>query len=365
MTAPRVEIDLDKLEHNARMLVARLGRRGIAVTGVTKAALGSADVASAFLRGGVRSLGDARIENLAALRRARVPASMMLIRSPMLSQVERVVAHADVSCNTELAVLRGLSAAARATGRTHGVVLMVELGDLREGLLPDDLEDAARATLGLPNLALTGIGANLACRSGVVPGPENMEELSALADALEATFGVALELVSGGNSANLTWALGDPAGASRINHLRLGEALLLGRETLARRPIDGLHTDAFTLVAEVIEAKVKPSLPWGARAQNAFGEPVTPRDRGEVAQVILALGRQDTDPDGLSAPKGIELLSASSDHLIADAGRTHLPVGAEVRLQPDYSALVRAMTSPFVTQVLHRRGDRAPAATAR
>ena len=351
MTAPRLEIDLDKIHHNARTLVERLAVRGISVTGVTKATLGSPEIAEVLLRAGVGTLGDSRIENIEAMRRARVPASMTLIRSPMLSQADRVVTHADVSFNTELDVISKLSSAAQEARKTHGVVLMVELGDLREGIMPGDLKNAVRETLRFPNIVLKGIGTNLACRSGVIPDARNMTELSALADAIDATFGLMLGIVSGGNSGTLEWAL-NGASTGRINNLRLGESLLLGREPLRRQPIDGLHTDAVTLIAEVIEAKVKPSQPWGEIAQTAFGEKPPATDRGHISQAILAIGRQDTDPFGLRPPPGIEMLGASSDHLIADAGRHRLCVGAEVTFQLNYSALVRAMTSPFVAKVM-------------
>ena len=363
MSAPRLEIDLDKIRHNARTLVARLAGRGISVTGVTKATLGSPAVAGALLSAGVRVLGDSRIENIEALRRARVPASMTLLRAPMLSQAARVVAHADVSFNTGIDVIRALSSAAQATGRLHGVVLMVELGDLREGIMPGDLEHAARDTLRLPNIALRGIGANLACRSGVSPDDRNMSELSALADSLDATLGRRVGIVSGGNSANLDWALGT-ADTGRINNLRLGESILLGREPLRRRPIDGLHRDAITLVAEVIESSVKPSRPWGTIAETAFGALPPSANRGDVSQVIFALGRQDTDPEGLHAPPGIAILGASSDHLVADSGHGRLSVGAETRFQLDYSALLRAMTSPFVAKVVRPGARRAARPTS-
>ena len=351
MTTPRLEIDLDKIQHNARTLVELLAGRGISVTGVTKATLGSPEISGALLRAGVSALGDSRIENIEALRAAGVPAAMTLIRSPMLSQVERVVTHSDVSFNTELDVISELSSAAQAARRTHGVVLMVELGDLREGIMPGDLEAAVRETLRFPHIALKGIGTNLACRSGVSPDARNMAELSALADSIDAAFGPVLGMVSGGNSGNLQWALSG-ADTGRINDLRLGESLLLGRETLQRQPIDGLHTDAFTLIAEVIESKVKPSQPWGEIAQTAFGEKPLATDRGQISQTILAVGRQDTDPDGLQPPSGIEILGASSDHLIVDPGRGRLSVGTEVAFQLNYSALVRAMTSPFVAKAI-------------
>jgi predicted amino acid racemase len=356
MTAPRLEIDLEKIHHNARTLVERLAERGISVTGVTKATLGSPQIAGVLLKAGVSALGDSRIENIEAMRRAGVPASMTLMRSPMVSVADRVVANADVSFNTELDVISKLSSAAQRARRRHGVVLMVELGDLREGIMPGDLEATVRETLRFPNIAFRGIGTNLACHSGVSPDARNMSELSALAGSIEATFGLAVDIVSGGNSANLDWALSE-LDTGRINDLRLGESILLGREPLHRRPIDGLHTDAIALVAEVIESKMKPSQPWGEIAQTAFGEKPPATDRGPIAQTLLAVGRQDTDPCGLQAPRGIEILGASSDHLIVDSGRGRLPVGAEITFQVNYSALVRAMTSPFVAKIATVQND--------
>ncbi len=359
MTAPRLEIDLEKIHHNARTLVERLADHGISVTGVTKAVLGSPEIAGALFGAGVKTLGDSRIENIEAMRHVRIPASITLIRSPMLSQADRVVTHADVSFNTELDVISELSSAAQKTKRTHGIVLMVELGDLREGIMPGDLENTVRETLRFPNIALKGIATNLACRSGVSPDAKNMAELSALADSIDATFGPILRIVSGGNSANLQWALSG-ADTGRINDLRLGEAILLGRETLHRQPIEGLHTDAITLIAEVIESKVKPSQPWGEIAQNAFGETTDTSDRGSISQIILAIGRQDIDPCGLIPPPGTEILGASSDHLILDAGRHHLSVGAEITFQINYSALLRAMTSPFVAKTVKVQSGQIP-----
>ena len=360
MTAPRLEIDLDKIHHNASTLVERLGARGIAVTGITKAALGAPDIAATLISAGVRGLGDSRIENIETMRRAGISAPMTLIRSPMPSQAKRIVAQVDISFNTELDVVSRLSFAAQAARRTHGIVLMVELGDLREGIMPGDLEPCVRRVLSFPNIALRGIGANLACRSGVAPDARNMAELSALADRIDAGFGGRLGIVSGGNSANLTWALSG-ADTGRINDLRLGEAILLGCEPLHRRPIDGLHTDAITLIAEAIESKLKPSRPWGEIGQSAFGaapasamKPDTGRETNpdRTMQTIFVLGRQDTDPDGLVPPDGIDILGSSGDHLIVGSSRHPLSVGAEVRFQLNYSALVRAMTSPFVPQVM-------------
>lgn len=355
MTAPRLEIDLDKIHHNTQTMVRRLSHVGMSVTGISKATLGSPEIADTMLRAGVTSLGDSRIENIDVMRKAGVLAKTILTRSPMLSQVTRVAESADMSLNTELEVISRLSSAARKAGRKHGVILMVELGDLREGIMPADLERVVRRTLCFPNIALEGIGTNLACRSGVIPDGENMAELSSLGDAIEATFGLRLNVISGGNSANIDWALSG-AETGRINNLRLGESLLLGREPLNRQPIDGLYTDAFTLIAEVIESGMKPSMPKGATAQCAYGKTTAANDRGHISQAILAIGLQDVEVSGLLPPAGIEILGASSDHLVVDCGTDPLPVGAEVAFQVNYGALVGAMTSPFVAQVLHVAG---------
>jgi ornithine racemase len=351
MQAPRLDIDLDKIYHNAYTLVERLAQHGISVTGVTKAALGHAEIAATLLAAGVKRLGDSRIENIESMRVGQQSAPMTLIRSPMLSQVQRVVRSADVSCNSEIEVIRKLSLEAQQAECTHGVVLMVELGDLREGIMPEDLLDCVRETLSLPNIEFKGIGTNLACRSGVAPDARNMAMLTEFAELIEATFDTQIEIVSGGNSANLQWALSG-AEIGRINDLRLGEAILLGCETLHRQPLEGLHTDSITLTAEVIESKVKPTLPSGQIAQNAFGVTPVAEDRGQVNQAILAIGRQDTDPDGLHAATGIVVMGGSSDHLILESDNEDLSVGTEVTFQVNYSALVRSMTSPYVTKVI-------------
>ena len=252
MTAPRLEVRLDRIHDNARTLVDLLALRGVAVTGVTKAALGSPEIAREFLSAGVSSIGDSRIENVERMRQLGLSTEFTLIRSPMISEAERVVALADVSHNTEIEVIACLSSAAQRQNRAHGVLLMVELGDLREGILPAQLEQAVRRTLGFPNIVFRGIGTNLACQNGVSPDQDNMCVLSSLASSLEATFGLSVDIVSGGNSASLGWALNSPD-LGRINRLRLGEAILLGRDPLHGAPVRGLRTDAGSPVDQIIE----------------------------------------------------------------------------------------------------------------
>lgn len=348
MITPRIEIDLAKIEDNTRSLVTRLAKRGIQVTGVTKATLGSPDIARAMVRGGVTRLADSRIENLEALQEAGIRAPLMLLRAPAPDWADRAVACAQMSLVSDMDIAVALSAAAGRRGSSHSIVLMVELGDLREGVMVGDVLDAARVLSRTRHLTLAGLGVNLACRSGVVPGDEQMLELGALANLVASKIGVKHLLVSGGNSANLRWALG-PGRVGHINDLRIGESILLGTDPVTRSPIPGLHHDAFTLVGSVIESLEKPTAPWGRLGHASLGARPTVRSRGTIMQTIVALGKQDTSPEGLTPPVGMTVVGSSSDHLILETP-TRLAAGTELSFGLDYEGLMRAMTSPFVAE---------------
>ncbi len=347
MPAPRMEIELDKLVHNAQELTALYGSRGVHVTVVTKGVCGSPRIARALLDSGIRSLGDSRIANIQKMREAGLDAQFVLIRSPMPSEVERVVEFADVSLNTEMSVIRRVAEHAVKRGKTHRIVLMVELGDLREGILPCDIKSMVEQVIHLRGVELAGIGTNLACFGGIRPTEANMRALSSIADHLQTRYSINFEIVSGGNSANYQWFVSTPD-VGLINHLRIGEGILLGCDTLTRERISGLYTDAFTLVAEVIELKTKPSKPYGEIAQNAFGHAPAFEDNGNIKRAILALGRQDVDVSAIRPRIEADVLGASSDHLILNVKDPYLEIGDQVRFDVGYGALLGAMTSPFV-----------------
>lgn len=347
MFTPRLIVELDKIAHNARQVRAFYRSKGVCVTAITKGVCGSVHVARALLRGGIRSLGDARLANIQKLRAAGLDAQFILIRSPMLSQVEQVVEWVDVSLNTELSVIRRLGECAARRGKVHGVLLMVELGDLREGLMPSDVEPAVKQILGQEGVRLVGIGTNLACFGAIRPTQAKMQKLTAIADLVQQACGLKLELVSGGNSANYQWFVSTPD-VGLVNHLRIGESILLGSDPLTRKPIPGLHTDAFILSAEVIELKTKPSQPYGTVAQDAFGHVPTFEGNGHGRRAILAVGRQDVDVSAIRPRVDADVVGASSDHLILGVENADLVVGAQVQFDLAYSALLRAMTSPYV-----------------
>ena len=350
MRTPYIEIDLSKIEHNARTLRSLWGQYGIEVMGITKVDMGEPHIANALIRAGIKMLGDSRIEDIMRMRKAGIKATYVLIRSPFLSDVKRVVTYADISLNTEISVIRALSKEAVKSGKIHKIVLMVEMGDRREGILPEDLDATVEEILGLKGIKLEGLGANFACFGGVKPNQEKMNHLSLLVETIEKKFDISLPIVSGGNSANFIW-LETYNTIGRINNVRLGESIFLGVETLYREPIKGLYQDSFKLVTEVIESKRKPSLPNGETALNAFGESPKFEDRGTISRAILGIGREDTDINGLTPLVDVDILGSSSDHLILDAKESGLKVGDNVAFTPNYSALLSAMLSPFVKKV--------------
>ncbi|WP_281994898.1 alanine/ornithine racemase family PLP-dependent enzyme [Ruegeria faecimaris] len=353
MSTPRIEVHLSKIRHNAKTVVERLKTRGIGVTGVTKAVCGHPAIAQAMLDGGAVGLAEARLSNVRRLRNAGMTCPITLIRTPTLSQVDQVIQYCEASYNTEILVITALAAAAIRKDCIHGIILMVEMGDLREGIMPKDLGSVAQQVVDMPGVTLKGIGANFACLGGIAPNAADMEALSDLANETEGQCGPFLHTVSGGNSANLPWALGGHP-ACRINDLRLGEAILLGVDPVSGDQIGGMYTDAFTLVAEVIETGSKP-----ASHPQSICDPVFKRlhlvpKSGQSTQIILAVGQQDTDILGLSMPPGYRLIGATSDHLVVGTYHSTQSVGSEMKFQMNYSALMNAMSAPDVKTKLLR-----------
>ena len=349
MTQPYVSIDLNKIEHNARLVMALCKTHGLTVAGVTKGVCGHPEVAKAMLRGGVTSIGESQLANIHRLQSAGVRASFLLLRLPALSEVDVVVDCADVSLNSELVVLEGLSEAARRRGRTHDVIVMVDLGDLREGVWPRDLMSFVPEALRLPGIRIVGLGTNLACFGGVMPSEENMRLLVALAEEVERTFDCTLQWISGVNSSGLKLMTSGRM-PRRVNHARIGEAILLGRETTHRQPLPGAFQDAFMLHAEVLELKRKPSLPIGARGENAFGHLTTFENHGVMTRALLNIGREEVEVEGLTPQDSrLTILGASSGYLLADATAAEtVCVGEELTFSLNYGALLSAMTSEYV-----------------
>ena len=357
MPYPSITINVEKIAQNARTLVEACRAKGISVMGVTKAACGELDVARAFCRGGVDIIGDSRIQNLARFRTANIEKPLCLLRLPMISEARDVVRLADMSLISEVETARAMSKEAVAAGRTHKLILMADMGDLREGILPQKILHTAKIFADLPGLELFGLGTNFACYGGVLPTTEKLTALVNLAQKIRRETGCAMPVVSGGNSADL-YLLPDgiPEG---VNQLRLGEGILLGRETSFRQPVLGAALDAFMLHGEIIELQEKPSMPDGLLGTDAFGQSPVFVDKGMRQRAIVALGRHDVIIEGLTPEdQGAEIIGASSDHLLVDVTEVQRPlgVGSILKFELQYGALISAMMSSYVTKVIIGRG---------
>lgn len=340
---PHVEIDLGKLKENLAALQERCQASSIELCGVVKGFHALPDVVKVYEQVGLSSIASSRLDQLQGLREAGIRAPLMLIRIPMPCEAEEAVKWSDISLNSEIAVLRLLNEAARRQGKIHKVILMVDLGDLREGFWDwDELVAAAvEVERDMPGLELLGVGTNLGCYGSIQATPEKMRDLVAAAETVEAAIGRKLEVISGGASSSLHMVL-DGTMPPRINHLRVGEGILLG--SIWGCNMDFMHKDIFTLRAQVIESKVKPSHPVGELSVDAFGRTRTYVDRGHRLRCLLGMGRVDygESDDLIPREPGIKVLGASSDHTILDVEGAvrRLQVGDVLEFDLCYATMV-------------------------
>jgi ornithine racemase len=259
----------------------------------------------------------------------------------------------DVSAISETSIAYALDKAAALAGRTHDILAMVDIGDLREGMMPAELPSFLEHSQGLKHVRVIGIGASLTCYGAIVPDETNLGLLATLAESAQRQLGRRL-IISGGSSTSIAPVISHRAPSS-IDNLRIGEAIVLGVDPATREQIRGLelHTDAVSVSAPVIECKVKPSLPIGTSAQDAFGAVPLFENRGDRRRAICAIGRQDAPAEGLTPldPR-VEVLGASSDHLVLDVDAMPNPprVGDSLTFVPGYSATLSLFTSRYVAK---------------
>lgn len=350
----RLLIDTDAIRHNASEVVRICSERGIEVTGVTKGACGHPAVARAFVEGGVKTLADSRVAHMRRMRDAGINVPIMMLRLPSIAEADEVVTLAQSSLNSELATIRALSDAALGHSVTHDVILMVEVGDRREGVMPEDLEQTVGEILRLPGVRLAGLGSNVNCVSGVMATPENTAMLVEMAGWVGERFGVGLQIVSGGHTSSIRLVqLGDMPGG--VNHLRVGEAILIGEDSSGYNwEFPMLRQETFILEASIIELKHKPSMPEGEIGLDAFGRKPVFVDRGVRLRAILDVGEQDLQIGKLTPMHdGVQVIAASSDHLVADLTDMDASpaVGDRLRFRAAYAAMATGMASSFLPKV--------------
>jgi len=320
---PIVEVDLKKLRHNIDQIVEKCAARGISVAGVVKGFNGILPAMREFDESGCLAIGSSRFEHIEEARNAGLKGPFLALRVPMASEIPDLVRLCDISLSTEVEALKAIDRECEKQGKKHSVIIMADLGDLREGFW-DKNELVAAAVLvekELKNLHLLGVGTNLGCYGSIKPTVEKANELITIAEDAEAAIGRKLEIISGGATSSLPLVLSDTMPA-RINHLRIGEGILLPWDLQELWDVDMsfMNFDVFTVKSEIIEVKEKPSHPVGEIFVDCFGNTSEYEDRGIRKKALLALGKLDVAYADALKPRaqGIEILGGSSDHLILD-----------------------------------------------
>lgn len=311
----------------------------------------------------VLSLGDeqvcdARLSNLKKIKYINPNKETIYIKPPAKRSIANVVKYADVSFNTEFTTIKWLSEEAVKQQKIHRIIIMIELGDLREGILGEHLMAFYKKIFELPNITVSGIGANLNCLSGVMPSKDKLIQLSLYEQLIEAKFGKKIDYVSGGSSVMLPLLLKKqiPKG---VNHFRIGETLFFGVDLFLNKKIPKMKDDVFLLYAEIIEITEKSIVPYGNLEENPSGETIgiNPEDYGKShSRGILDIGLLDISKTEFLTPvnKEITFIGASSDMLVIDLSNTtkKYKIGDLVSFRMNYMGALRVMNSEYIEKRL-------------
>ena len=351
---PKLEIDINKLKQNVKVISRMCHEKNISLAFVTKSFCAREEIVDKLVEDGIDYIADSRINNLKKLKDIDLP--KILIRIPMISELEEVIEYSDVSFNSELKTIKVLNEICERKNIIHNIVLMFDLGDLREGYFyEDDLFNNIKNIQKFENIKIVGIATNLTCYGAIIPSTINTGRLVDIAKKVENEFDLKLEIVSGGNSSSLDLMMNGnmPKG---VTNLRIGESIVLGRETAYGKRIEGTYQDAFKLICQVVECKEKPSVPIGEVGIDAFGNKPVYEDKGILKRAIVAIGKQDIDTDSLMPiDTSIEILGASSDHMILDISKSEndYKVGDEVEFLLTYGGLMSTSTSEYVEKKIY------------
>lgn len=348
---PYVMIDTGAIKHNA-CLALKLCPEGSRVWFVTKVVAGDEKIISSLLECGGYGLADSRLENLAGIRKTNPNTKTMLIRPAGLQRAAETIALSDVSLESSIENIMALGQAASKAGKTHNIIVMIELGDLREGVMEQDASNLIKKALDVPGINVEGIGSSLTCYAGVVPDINHMHRMIALGDRLEKELGISLKWISSGATNTLPLCLNGQL-PKEINDHRIGEAIMLGTDVTDRGVLKGFRPNAFTIFGEVIEVYSKPTVPTGRISQNVSGHILLFEDKGKRRRALINFGMADVDSSLLKPLiDGIEVIGSTSDHTILDVedARSDIKVGSKIGFLPGYGALVRIMNSKYITK---------------
>ncbi len=347
----------DKLKHNYNYLEALFDERGIEWGVVTKLFCGNKDYIREVINLGAREVHDSRVSNLEVVKSIDSKVQTVYIKPPPKKYLKEIVQFADVSFNTELETIRMLSEEAVRQNRKHMIIIMIEMGDLREGVMRDDLIDFYGEIFKLPNIEVIGLGTNLNCLHGVMPSSDKLIQLALYKQIIELKFDRKIRWVSGGTTVVLPLILRGDLPDS-VNHFRIGEALYFGIDLFTGETIEGMEPSVLELYTQVIEIHEKPMVPSGELATNPQGETLEIDEDlyGKTAfRAILDIGYLDIQPEFLiPKSKDIEIVDASSDMLVVNVGQNEkdLKVGDMISFKLKYVGALGLMNSNYIDKIV-------------
>lgn len=131
---PMMSVNLDAIKNNARVLSDMCGRNGISVAGVIKSSDGDLQIAKAYYEGGCKQIAVSRAKHLKKIKEIYPHIETLLLRSPTRCDMENTAKYADLSLHSDFDVLKCLNTEGKKWGTYPGVILMLDVGDLREGV---------------------------------------------------------------------------------------------------------------------------------------------------------------------------------------------------------------------------------------
>ena len=356
MKNPILEVDLKIIYDNACKLKNMLDQEKVEIMYISKGNCANQEIIQTILKAGITKFGDSRIENIIDVKKEFKNLHYTLIRIPRMSELEEVLKYTDCSLQSELEVIKKTSDLAIKKNKVHDIILMIDVGDLREGVLVEDAFNTIKEVLTYQGVRLLGIGTNVGCYGSIKPSIENTEILVKIKDDVKTRLNYEMEIICGGSTCTTDLFFKKNL-HSDINLLRIGEAILFGEDSTNDKKIDLLDDGAFVIKAEIIELKTKPSYPIGEIGKDAFGVSNEYQDIGNIKRAIIALGKQDVTIYALtSLDNDIYILGGSSDHIIVDVtnSKNKYRLGDLLSFKCSYSAVLMATTSKYVNVVIKK-----------
>lgn len=359
-----ITLDSQKLKSNFDYLNSFFKSHDIEWSVVTKILCGNKEYLNALLEMGISQYCDSRISNLKAIKALESSAQTIYIKPPAKGVIKDVIKYADISMNTDFRTIEMLSEEAQSQGVMHKIIIMIDLGELREGVMREDFVAFYERVFRMPNIQIIGLGTNLSCLYGILPNSDKLIQLSLYKQLVEAKFDVTIPFISGGSSVTIPLVTQGllPKG---INHFRVGETLFMGTDVYNNSRFEHMENNIFRLFAEIIEVYEKPLVPTGEAGTNLEGESIA-FDESQYGKTtiraiidigLLDIGMKHLDP----VDTDIKYAGATSDMVVLDLGENpkNYNVGDLVEFTLDYMGIVRIMNSRYVEKKIVNKNKEA------